>query len=132
MFYQADAAAILLYGSKTWCLTDIAQRPLDGFHVEAARHITGKMPRKVRRGGDEEQWVYPHTADADVLAAAGLHPLRHYINERRHIIWKSVRRRPILEACIGAQRREGTPCTIPWTTLTLVRGRERRRNPRGA
>ena len=51
MFYQAVVAAVLLYGSETWCLTDTARRPLDGFHVEAARRITGKMPRKVRRGG---------------------------------------------------------------------------------
>ena len=79
--------------------------------MEAVQRITGKMPCKVRRE-DEEQWVYPHTAD--VLAAAGLHPLRHYINKRRHIIWKSVRSRPILEEC------------------TLARRRERRRDPRGA
>ena len=43
MFYQAVAAAVLLYGSETWCLTDTARRPLDGFHVEAARRITGKI-----------------------------------------------------------------------------------------
>ena len=44
MFYQA-AAVVLLYGSKTWCLTDTARRFLDGFRVEAARrcdgHVTG-------------------------------------------------------------------------------------------
>ena len=83
MFYQVVVAAVLLYGSETCCLTDTARRPLDGFHVEAARRITGKMPRKVRRGGEEE-WVYPHTAD--VLAAAGLHPLRHYIDKRCNTI----------------------------------------------
>ena len=52
MFYQAVVAAVLLYGSETWCLTDTARRPLDGFHVEAARRITGKKPRKVKRGGE--------------------------------------------------------------------------------
>ena len=106
MFYQAVVAAVLLYGSETWCLTDTARRPLDGFHVEAAWRITGKMPRKVRQGG-EEQWEYPHTAD--VLAAAGLHPLRHYINKRRHTIWKSIWSRPIFEECMGAEHRKGTP-----------------------
>ena len=84
IFYQAVVAAVLLYGSETWCLTDTPRRPLDGFHVKAARRITGKMPHKVRRGGGEEQWVYPHTAE--VLAAAGLQPLRHYIDKRRHTI----------------------------------------------
>ena len=109
MFYQAVVAAVLLYGSETWCLTNTARRPLDGFHVEAVRRITGKMPRKVRQGG-EEQLVYPHIAD--VLAAAGLHLLRHYIDKRRHTIWKSVRRQPILEECMGAERREGTPSRL--------------------
>ena len=50
MFYQAVVAAVLLYGSETWCVTDAARRPLDGFHVEAARRITGKRPYKVGKG----------------------------------------------------------------------------------
>ena len=116
MFYQAVVAAVLLYGSETWCLTDTARRPLDGFHTEAARRITGKMPRKVRQGG-EEQWVYPHTAE--VLAAAGLQPLRHYIDKRRNTIWKSVRNRPTLAACRRAERREGTPRRLNWWNQTM-------------
>ena len=79
--------------------------------MEAARRITGKMPRKVRRG-DEEEWVYPHTAD--VLVAAGLHQLRHYIDKRRNTIWKSVWGRPILEECMEAERRGGTPRRHNW------------------
>ena len=59
----------------------------------------------------------PHVAD--VLAAAGLHPLRHYIDKRRHTIWKSVRSRPILEECMGAERREGTPRRLNWWHQTM-------------
>ena len=69
------------------------------------------MPRKVRREGEEE-WIHQHTAD--VLAAEGLHPLRHYIDKQRHTIWKSVRSRPILQECMGAERREGTPGRLNW------------------
>ena len=87
MFYQAVVAAVLLYGSETWCVTDTARRPLEGFHVEAARRITGKKPYKIKKGG-EEVWIYPHSAD--VLAAAGLRPLRHYIDKRRATIAKTI------------------------------------------
>ena len=45
MFYQAVVVVVLLYGSETWCIAYTTRRPLDldGFHVEAARRITGKM-----------------------------------------------------------------------------------------
>ena len=112
MFYQAVVAAVLLYGSETWCLTDTMRRPLDGFHVEAARRITGKRPRKVKRKGQEDIWVYPHSAD--VLEAAGLHPLRHYIDKRRATIATTIQGRPTLLECMGAERSEGTPRRLSW------------------
>ena len=52
MFYQAVVAAILLYGSETWVAPPHELRALEGFHVEAARRITGMRPKK--RG---ETWV---------------------------------------------------------------------------
>ena len=61
--------------------------------------------------------MYPHIAD--VLTAADLPSLRHYIDKRRHTIWKSVRRWPILEACMGAERREGTPHRLNWWHQTM-------------
>ena len=48
-----------------------------------------------------------------------LHTLRHYIDKRRHIIWKSVWSRPILEACMGAERQEGTPRCLNWWHQTM-------------
>ena len=54
MFYQAVVAAVLLYGSETWVTPPHELRALEGFHVEAARRITGMRPTK--RG---ETWVYP-------------------------------------------------------------------------
>ena len=75
------------------------------------------MPHKVNLGKGEEQWVYPHTAD--VLAAAGLRPLRHYIDKRRATIYKVVQDRPVLMECRGTERREGTPRRLNWWHQTL-------------
>ena len=54
MFYQAVVAVVLLYGSETWVTSPHELRAMEGFHVEAARRITGMRPTK--RG---ETWVYP-------------------------------------------------------------------------
>ena len=50
MLYQAVVVAVLLYGSKTWCITDTAWHPLDGFHVEVTPRIAGKTPYNVKQG----------------------------------------------------------------------------------
>ena len=47
-FYQAIVAFVLLYGSKSWVVSPSALRELEGFHVEAARRLTGMRPRKVK------------------------------------------------------------------------------------
>ena len=52
MFYQAAVASVLLYGSETWVLPPSAYKALEGFHVEAVRHITSMQPRKVKWGLD--------------------------------------------------------------------------------
>ena len=48
MFYQAMVAAVLLYGSKTWCLPDTVRRPLEGFHAKAGRRLTSMRPKVVK------------------------------------------------------------------------------------
>ena len=58
-----------------------------------------------------------HTAD--VLAAVGLHPLRHYINKWRANIYKSVQSQTILLECMGAESREGTLRCLNWWHQTL-------------
>ena len=67
--------------------------------------------------GREEEWVYTHTAN--VLAEAGLHPLRNILDKCRKTICKSVRGRPILEECMGAERRGGTPRRLNWWHQTM-------------
>lgn len=48
MFYQAVVAAVLLYGSETWVVLPLTLRSLPGFHIEAARRLTGMQPTKSR------------------------------------------------------------------------------------
>ena len=107
MFYQAVVAAVLLYGSESWVLPDAAMARLEGFHVECARRLTGMRPRK--HGGT---WVYPKSAD--VLRAARLRPLRHYIQKRRATVATTIGERPILEECRGAARLRGSPVRTTW------------------
>ena len=107
MFYQAVVAAVLLYGSKSWVVSAYDLRALEGFHVEAARRLTGMGPKK--RG---ETWVYPHSAD--VLQAARLKTVAEYIARRRQTVMRSVADRPILEECRGAERLRGSPVRLSW------------------
>ena len=46
MFFQAVVAAVLLYGSESWVLPHAQHVRLEGFHVECARRLTGRWPRK--------------------------------------------------------------------------------------
>ena len=98
MFYQAVVAAVLLYGSETWVVLPYKLRVLEGFPMEAARHITGMQPTK--RG---ETWVYPKSVS--VLRAARVRRIEEYIAERRRNILRTIADRPILEERRGAERR---------------------------
>ena len=105
--------SVLLYGSESWVISPSTLRELEGFHVEAARRLTGMRPRKVN--GD---WVYPHTAD--VLAAAHLQPIAYYIQRRRHTVHNTIRDRDVLKECKGAERRRGTPPRLFWTEQDMT------------
>ena len=100
MFYQAAVAAVMLYGSETWVTPPHKLRTLEGFHVEAARRITGMRPTK--RG---ETWVYPKSMS--VLRAASVRMIGEYITERRRNILQMIADQTILEESRGAERRRG-------------------------
>ena len=87
--------------------TSFDLRALEGFHVEAARRLTGMRPSK--RG---ETWVYPKSAD--VLRAARLRTVREYIAWRRQTVRQAIADRPILEECRRAERRRGSPARLYW------------------
>ena len=95
MFYQAVVAAVLLYGSESWVLPPSALKVLEGFHVEAARRMTGMRPQKRTVG----PWIYPKSAD--VLAAARLRPVATYIRRRRHHIATTIEGLALLEEYRG-------------------------------
>ena len=103
MFYQAVVAADLLYSSKSWVLLPSGLQVLKGFHVEAARRMTGMQPQRRIVG----LWIYPKSVD--VLAAARLKTVATYIAQRRHNISKTIKGRTLLEECRGAERKQGSP-----------------------
>ena len=81
---------------------------LEGFHVKAARQMTGLLPKL--QGGT---WKYPTTKT--LLAAAGFHTIEHYVQVRRAFIIRCVVDRPILKLCRLAERRRGsTPRLYRW------------------
>ena len=82
--YLIVVSTVLLYGSKTWVVTDRMKRVLEAFHHGCARHITQKYIHRVSHGeGRDEFWVYPSTAM--VLKEAHLKPSMDYITERRQV-----------------------------------------------
>ena len=107
MFYQAVVGAVLLYGSESWNLPPSAKRTLEGFHVEAARRLTGMRP--VKRGGT---WVYPKSEE--VLKAARLRTIEEYIAARRQRAAALMVGRPVLEMCRNAERMRGSAPRQMW------------------
>ena len=102
LFYKATVQAVLLYGSESWNLPPSAAKCLEGFHLRAARRMTGMMPRKKPDGS----WTYP--SSAEVLEKAGLHTIAHYMEVRRNTILKFLVGRPIHKLCLDAVRKRGS------------------------
>jgi hypothetical protein len=76
-FYKAVVQAVLLYGSKTWNLTNSALARLEGFHICMAY----KMARKHQpKRGANGVWVYLKTAD--VLEECSMTTITAYIQSR--------------------------------------------------
>ncbi len=103
-FYKAVFQAVLLYGSKTWNLTNSALARLEGFHV----CVVYKMARthQLKRGANGV-WVYPKTAD--VLEKCSMTTITVYhIQSRRQTIAMYVATRPIFKACLQGKRRQGS------------------------
>jgi hypothetical protein len=101
MFYKATVQAVLLYGSETWSLSPMSVKRLEGFHIHAAWRMSGMRPEKKPDGS----WSYPRSKD--VLEAAGLQTIAHYMDVRRQTVANFIVSRPIWELCAGAVRRRG-------------------------
>ena len=90
MFYQAVVASQLLYGSKAWVLPPLGLLALEGFHVEAGRHLMGMRPKKVNG-----VWEYHHSAA--VLEAPVLRTIADTITKRQSNIANTIEGRQILK-----------------------------------
>jgi hypothetical protein len=102
-FYKAVVQSVLLYGSKTWNLTETVLARLEGFHIRAAyRMARVHKPSKGLFGN----WIYPSTKD--VLEECGIHSVKEYINTRRATIAMYVVNRPIFRECQEGERRRGS------------------------
>ncbi len=99
-FYKAVVQAVLLYGSKTWNLTNLALARLEEFHVCA----TYKMARKHQpKKGASGVGVYPKTVD--VLEECGMATIATYIQSCRQAIAMYLATRPIFTACMEGKQR---------------------------
>ncbi len=56
VFYKAIVQSILLFGSKTWNLSAVSLKSLEGFHIWAAWCMAGKRQQKLLDG----MWTYPN------------------------------------------------------------------------
>ena len=109
LFYKATVQAVLLFGSEMWNLTPSALKCLEGFHIRAARRMSGMMPVK-----DASTSVWNHPASADVLEAAGLYTVKEYIEVRRQTIAAFIVNRPIFNLCRGGRRRGSSNRQFWW------------------
>ncbi len=101
-FYKAVVQSVLLYGSKTWNLTQTAMARLEGFHIRAYLMAKEHKPRK----GPNNMWVYP--AKEDMLKECGIYTISHYIAVKRETIFCYVVDRPIHDLCTAGERRRGS------------------------
>jgi hypothetical protein len=109
-FYKAVVQTILLYGSKTWVLSQTALAHLEGFHIHAAYQMA-KMHKP--KQGLGMTWIYPRMVD--VLQECNLKAMEEYIGIRWQTIAVYVATPLILNKCRqGEQKRGAVPCLWWW------------------
>ena len=107
-FYKAVVQSVLLYGCETWDLTRAQLGALERFHNRAARRLSGRTPRRSRRGA----WVWPSPEEA--LTAARLRPVSEYISVRRSRFVDKIATRPIVQLCQQVPRQRGSSRRSLW------------------
>ena len=53
MMYNVVVHTVILYGSKSWVVTEVMLKVMEGFHHWVAQRISGMSYRRVREGGWE-------------------------------------------------------------------------------
>ena len=113
MFYKMTVHAILIFGSETWNLSPSAIKCLEGFHLWAARRMTGMQPCKKPDG----TWTYP--LSEEVLEKAGLYTVSYYIEVQRQTILNFIVACSIFHLCKDAVRLRGTSVRQYWWELPM-------------
>ncbi len=90
MFYKAVVMAVMLYGSKSWCISGSMLKRLEGFHYRAACRM--ERANKPRRNVDGS-WTHP--TSEEVRAEVGLHMMEHYVRTWLNTIAQWIVDRPI-------------------------------------
>jgi hypothetical protein len=93
MFYKVTVQSIMLFGSKTWNLSLVSLKSLEGFHTRFAWRMAAKRPMKLPDG----TWTYPNLAA--VHDKVGPKPIAHYIGMRRQHIAGYIVDKPIFQSC---------------------------------
>jgi hypothetical protein len=107
VFYKATVQAVLLFGSETWKLSPWSLTSLEGFHIQAAHRMAGKMPA----WNPDGTWTYP--SSKDVLKVVGLRTINHYIGVCRGTIARFIVDRPLFALCRDGERKRGlVRCTF--------------------
>jgi hypothetical protein len=105
-FYKAVIQAVLLYGSKTWNLTNLTKAVLarlEGFHVQAVYRMA-QVHRPKQVAGN--RWVYPKMSD--ILGECGMDTIQHYIQKHWSTIAIYIANCPIVEACCQGECKCGS------------------------
>jgi hypothetical protein len=115
---EATIQAVLLFGSETWKLFPSSLKSLEGFHIQAARCMAGKMPTQNPDG----TWTYP--SSKDVLKAVGLWTTDHYIG----VCWETIARfivdQPLFVLYREGEKRGSVRCTFWWEQPLSIDGAE--------
>jgi hypothetical protein len=113
-FYQAIVQAILLYGSKTWVISQTALARLEGFHIQAAYQMAKTNKPKCSPGN---VWEYPRLED--VLRECRMKMMTEYIHICRQTTAAYVATRPILAKCRRGERKRGAVPHQWWWELPI-------------
>jgi hypothetical protein len=101
---KAVVQSVLLYGCKSWEISQRILRTLEGFHHQVAWRITN---RSIRPNLNTSEWLYPATAE--LLNLAGLHPMKSYLDQRRVNINNWVQNCPLYMLCKNLAGGAGGP-----------------------
>ncbi len=102
VFFKAAAQAVLLFESETWKLSPLSLKSPEGFHIQAAHRMAGKIPT----WNPDGMWLY--TSSRDVLKVVGLRIVDHYIGVSRDTFAHFIMDQPLFALCRDGERKRGS------------------------